>query len=86
MAECRSCGAAIRFVFTAMGGRMPLDLEPVDDGPVVLRGNTAYVIKRDEDVPKGEPRYVPHHATCPDAKRWRSGKPAAPARRGSEAG
>jgi hypothetical protein len=86
MSQCRSCSAEIRWVFTAMGGRIPLDAEPVADGNIVLRGHTAHVIKADTVVPPGEPRYMPHHATCPDAKRWRTGKPAAPPRRGTEAG
>jgi hypothetical protein len=71
MTECRSCGAPIRFVFTAMGGRMPIDLEPNPDGNVYLRGHTAHVIKADTVLPPGEPRYMSHHATCPQAEKWR---------------
>jgi hypothetical protein len=40
-AECRSCGAPIRWaVSQASGKRIPLDVEPVDDGNIVETGRT----------------------------------------------
>lgn len=34
--RCSSCGAAIRFVRTPTGAAMPLDVDPADDGNVLL--------------------------------------------------
>lgn len=73
-APCRSCGAMLRWVRTRAGKAMPLDAEPVADGNVVLgEDGTARVLTR-KQVEQGGivgPRYVSHHATCPQAKQWR---------------
>ena len=71
MSRCRACGAEVRRVFTQWGGRIALDAEPVEGGDVVLRGDTAYVIGDEDAVPKGEPRWNPHAASC--TARSRSG-------------
>lgn len=76
MSDCRSCGAAVRWVETAAGKRMPLDPEPVDGGNVELR---QVMLDRQRHTiavvhPVGQPaldeqgpRYVSHFATCPNA-------------------
>lgn len=73
---CRSCKAPIRFVLGLEEGRyMPLDLEPVPDGPWAIeetvRGPQLVQAKKVATSLFGEPeRYVSHWATCPDAKDW----------------
>lgn len=69
MTACKLCGAEIVFVRTRVGARMPLDVEPHDDGTVeviededgeplaVLTGNLT--LFHQEQV-----RYRPHWATC----------------------
>lgn len=72
-AKCRSCGAAIIWAKTESGRSMPLDAEPVDP----TRVNTTCILDRGVarfgaiDGPSGEPRYVSHFATCPNAARHR---------------
>lgn len=77
---CRSCRAPIRWAVTTAGRRMPLDLEPVPDGNVVIEGEkdgvpVVRVLHRDEqpalfeaDQPE---RFTSHFASCPDADRHR---------------
>ncbi len=79
--KCRSCGAAIIWAITARGVRMPLDAMPdpakgnqiieLDapegiDGPQTWRCRAASML-----LDAGQDRYMPHHATCPDGRRWR---------------
>ena len=70
---CRSCGSKIRWARTEIKGkRMPVDLEPVVGGNIILR-------PRPHQEPlaiytKGEPtvkRFVSHFVTCRDARKWR---------------
>ena len=82
MAECRTCGAPIRWHYTTGGRRIPIDTQPVDDGNIVLRGNTAHVVGDETQIPRGEPRYVSHFVMCPDADTHR--RPRSSARRGLE--
>lgn len=69
--RCRSCGAPVRWVPTEAGRSMPLDAEPSDRGNVELRAGVAVVVDPDQPTLTGEPRYVAHFSTCPDADRWR---------------
>lgn len=78
---CRSCGAAIRWVETLIGNRMPLDPEPCVDGNVTLdRQGRAHVLKSGNDRrvmrEAGRTLYKSHFATCPNADQHRS-KPGA---------
>lgn len=83
MSWCRSCGARVLWAVTAAtGSRMPLDEAPVADGYVTIEAwpNTAVPVATVhapgglfDTRPAGAARYVPHHATCPDAARWRRG-------------
>lgn len=82
MALCRSCQAPIMWTRTTAGELMPLDLDPVSGGNVVLTGHHVEG-KQGGLVPqcKVEPptlslfdeavRYVSHFATCPEANTWR---------------
>lgn len=67
--RCRSCDAPIIFARTTKGARIPLDAEPNPAGNIELRQGIAHVVtgERDPDVQ----RYMPHHATCPNAADWR---------------
>lgn len=71
MNRCRACSKPIRWARTAANDRpIPLDLEPTDDGNVVLEGDRAHVLGKGGALPlelahlAEEPRYMPHHATC----------------------
>ena len=71
MNACRSCGAAIVWAHTAKGKAMPLDAKPRADGNVVLEDGVATVLGPLELLAAKGPRYMPHHATCPQGKDWR---------------
>lgn len=66
LTKCRSCGARIFFARTANAKDMPLDAKPtrmitVDPlGP----GERQHKVRWVET-------FTPHHATCPDAGKWR---------------
>lgn len=76
-AACRSCGAAIRWVQTINGRRMPMDVEPAADGNVWLTGikngtPQVLVALTADAVPANVPvRYHSHFVTCPQADEWR---------------
>jgi hypothetical protein len=78
--RCMSCDEPIRWVVMPSGALTPLDVEPRDDGTIVittetvgtLTGNTwprAIVLKRGQPdlFLADQPRYVSHFATCPNA-------------------
>jgi len=73
--RCRSCLAPIVWVRTPAGRAMPVDPEPVR----VRRdaeGTGTYVDPhvgtfRGTPSENGDPAYVSHFATCPQAKTWR---------------
>lgn len=73
--RCRSCRAEVVWCVTAGGKAMPVDVEPVEDGNVVLEDDGDLVATV---VPPGQgllgderPRYVSHFATCPNADEHR---------------
>lgn len=76
--NCRgvSCGAPIIFVRTRARNMMPVDADPI----VAKGGESGFVVDDDEDPPTatwvsqaqaGQELYQSHHATCPDAARFR---------------
>lgn len=78
-AKCRSCGAAIVWTLTEAGRRMPVDVEPADDGALRLEESQggsdvvyAFVV-RGNVRPRG-PLYRSHFATCPNAASHRKGR------------
>lgn len=75
MSACRSCGARVTWLMTAVGKRIPVDEDPVANGNIVVDQGLLCSVFRDaataEQFCPGEPRYLPHWATCPDAPTWR---------------
>lgn len=77
MTRCAKCRAAIRFERTVNDKLMPLDVDPVLDGNVVIREGVVRVLKEGELPAAGELRYVSHFKSCtaPEAFRQpRKGK------------
>lgn len=75
---CRSCRAAILWTTTTSGKKMPLDIEAVEDGNVLLQDGVAQVlgeVARAEAKAKGARLFVSHFATCVNAKSHRKVKP-----------
>lgn len=73
MAACRSCGAPVVWKRTPKGKPIPLDPNPVDNGNIVVDGNTAEVVGPLEAIARGAGQlYVSHFATCPDANHHRN--------------
>ena len=73
MAACRSCGAAVRWVRTAKGKPMPLDMQSNERGNVVIDRGVGVVLGAvDADAARraGSALYLPHHASCPQGKAW----------------
>lgn len=66
--RCKTCRAFIRWVETEKGHRACLDADPVPNGNVVLREGRAHFLRKGEETRPDEPRYVVHHATCPNAR------------------
>lgn len=67
--RCRACGAEIRWERTAARDRaIPLDPDPIETGNVVLDDDGRAVVlgAGSLDLDGGRPRYMPHHATCPN--------------------
>lgn len=78
MSQCNSCGAEITWVYTTNGKRMPIDNEAVENGNLVLTGETrrgspvvAYLKRGDPQLPLDVARLVSHFATCPNAEQHR---------------
>lgn len=75
MAACRSCGAPMRFIRTRKGRAMPLDAEPDPSGNVVIADDDVAEVFPDSyaaaEAWGDRPRYLPHHASCPQAGDWR---------------
>lgn len=77
MSACRGCGAPIRWVRTEHGNLMPIDPDPDPDGNVELvddLGEELVAIVHAQPTLTGGDRWMPHHATCPDADQFR-GRP-----------
>lgn len=75
---CSSCGRPILWVSTPRGKAAPLDAEPNDSGNIVLEKPAdprepilGRWLKVSEPRPEGQPRYLSHFATCPDAQSHR---------------
>lgn len=78
-AQCRSCGAAIRWGRTQNGKNMPVDAAPSRSGTVVLDvhggvlhagvlvGAQLAAVRRST-----RPLHEPHWVNCPHAKTWRN--------------
>ncbi len=78
MSTCRGCGAEILWGLTAKGARIPLDPKPekrVVLAPVFERDDLGFVkaVIHDERAQVVD-TFTPHHATCPEAERFRRGR------------
>lgn len=70
--NCRSCRAPIRWVRMSSSGKMnPLDAQPSEQGSVRIGENETGTVVPKEDRVEGEPLYLSHFATCPNAKTFR---------------
>lgn len=75
---CKSCGAKMMWAVTENGKRIPLDLDPVSNGNMILVHGpdrsvvTAHYLKKDEETT--EDRYTSHFASCPQSKLWSKSK------------
>ena len=61
--KCRSCKAEIIWIKNVNMKFQPYDAKPIKRG--VIRGEDRNQMMVMVDT------YMPHHATCPDAKKWR---------------
>lgn len=69
---CKSCKALVLWALTKGGKRQPVDAAPASTGNLILEQRSGTLVSRVADLfdPPGD-RYMPHHATCPDAEQWR---------------
>jgi hypothetical protein len=72
---CRACSAPIFFALTVNSRRIPIDVEPCEDGNVVVVGDMAVILTKEMMAAgvQGK-RYRAHWASCPKSKQFR--KPA----------
>ena len=74
MSACTSCGAEVRFERHHRTGRwMILDVDPCEDGNIVLMGGAAVFTDAEaarKAAGAGRPRYKDHHTTCPASAEW----------------
>jgi hypothetical protein len=70
---CRSCKALVLWCITDKGKRQPVDAKPTEAGNLLIerRGTVLYARLAGLFDPPGE-RFMPHHATCPQADEWRA--------------
>lgn len=66
MNTCSACSAPILWARTGSNKPIPLDPDPTDAGNVELDNGVAKVWGTSHQWPTGTPRYMPHHATCPN--------------------
>lgn len=74
---CRTCDEDIFWVTTDKGRNMPVNLDPTEDGNVVLLEPPprAHVLTADDPAPDPTTaRYTSHFATCGQADVWRNRK------------
>lgn len=67
LSQCRSCGAAIRWIKMASGKAMPVDAEPAPGGNIqVLPNGTGEVVSKDVAA-RSTNLHFSHFVTCPSA-------------------
>lgn len=83
--KCKACGAPIFFGLTSAGKLIPIDVEPVADGNVILGPMVQHPVTREglrqaivlsrADTPLDDPeRFVSHFVSCPNADSFRRGR------------
>lgn len=78
--RCRSCRAPILWTVVNGDRRMPVEVDPADDGNVRVDldrhtasgAHPATVLGPLEREIEDGPLYLSHFATCPDADEWRN--------------
>lgn len=79
MANCKSCGAAIRWKKTMTGKMMPVDYEAISFYPdpegkelfVTDGGSVVHGVRAPEEAQMAHTGYISHFATCPNADQHR---------------
>lgn len=73
--QCGSCKAAVIWCRTSTGKRMPVDVEPVATGNLMLSADrptpTVLVVSRTGRTPDQQLLYLSHFATCPRSNQQR---------------
>lgn len=70
MSKCRSCGAEVIWVRTVNNKNMPVDVNKVQHGNIILDDDASgYTVAT--VVKAGEGDYVSHFSTCGEAADWR---------------
>jgi hypothetical protein len=68
LGRCKSCQRQVRWVKTAEGRNMPLDVSPSPDGSImVLADGRSRVVPVAERAQCVAPLFKAHFATCPNA-------------------
>ena len=70
ISECRSCSAAIIWVETEKGKKMPIDAEPGTGGRFALSADGRTVSFVHTHLARDD-LYASHFETCPDAVGWK---------------
>lgn len=68
---CKLCKQRIMWVTTVNGKNMCVDSLAYIDGNVIIVGDQARVLKKDEQVPNDVPRFKVHQATCSKYRKTR---------------
>lgn len=63
--KCRGCNAEIAFVGTRSGKLMPIDADSLNDEDIEILGRVGERLQYEHG------RHEPHHATCPEAVKFR---------------
>lgn len=78
--SARTCGAPVIWTTTKNGKHRPVDRDPHPEGNIVLGDVLEDGTRAETVLTKAEragwqdgdgDRHMPHHATCPDAERFR---------------
>lgn len=64
---CRSCHARILWAWTSSGKRMPVDIEPVEGGNVLVVPSNGDKLEAHVFTADGRRAWTSHFATCPNA-------------------
>jgi hypothetical protein len=73
LGRCKSCHRQVRWVKTAEGRNMPLDVHPTPDGSILLLTNgRSRVVPEADRAQCVAPLFKSHFATCPNAGAHRS--------------
>lgn len=85
-ARCRGCDAPIIWCKTSAGKSIPVDIDPIPRGTVILLEAPKHddqevgclVLRKDDVVSPTTKRYRSHFAVCPNARQFRKKKEPTP--------